>query len=370
MNVAIIYDRVTKWGGAERVLLSLHKIWPNAPLYTAVYDRARAGWADVFTVQPSFLQKIPLAKHIHEFLPWATPLAFEAFDLNAYDVVLSVTSAEAKYVITRPGTVHICYCLTPTRYLWSGYTQYQDYPGLGIVSPVVRFFHRLMAPRLRQWDLVGSSRPDYYLAISNRVASRIKTYYRRDTAKVIYPPVDTHMFSREKKTKPLQTPYFLTVSRLVGYKRVDILVDAFNYLKWPLVIIGQGRDAARLRRKAGNSITFIPRVSDADLVSWYQHCEAFVYAAEEDFGIAAVEALAAGKPVIAYGNSALNEIVSPGKTGELFGEQTSQSLVVALKRFKSRWYDTSLCKKSADRFSEARFRQEMKNTVTGIYNTI
>lgn len=370
MNVAIVYDRVTKWGGAERVLLALHRIWPKAPLYTAVYDPHNAKWARVFKVRPSFLQKIPFANKAHELLPWATPVAFESFDLDGYDVVLSVTSSDAKYVLTKPDTLHVCYCLTPTRYLWSGYLEYQEHPGLGAASGIARYVHKRMTPRLRDWDLVASSRPDYYIAISERVRDRIRTYYGRDPLKVIYPPVNTQVFAKKTHPPAFEGEYFLTVSRLVGYKRIDIIIQAFNELGWQLVIIGAGRDARRLRSLAGRNILFLKNVPDRELASWYQHCRAFVYAADEDFGIAPVEALSAGKPIVAYKNSAVAEMIQDGETGELFSRQTVFDLVNALKRAKSRWYDSSLCTARAREFSEARFRGEMKDVVTGLYNKL
>ncbi len=370
MKLAIVYDRVTKWGGAERVLLALHRLWPRAPLYTAVYDRAGARWADVFEVHPSFLQKIPFAKNIHELLPWATPMAFESFSLDEYDVVLSVTSAEAKYVVTKPQTLHICYCLTPTRYLWSGYQEYQTNPGLGLVSPIARFAHRQLTPILQSWDLVAANRPDYYVAISDRVSERIQKYYAKNPVKVIYPPVDTRFFIKKAKAPSYRGEYFLTVSRLVGYKRVDIIIDAFNELGWPLVIIGDGRDGRRLRKMARSNIMFFHGISNEELASWYQYSQAFVYAADEDFGIAPAEALASGKPVVAYRGSGVAEVVSEGKTGELFDQQSTLSVIDALKRVKKRWYDSSLCRIQAQRFSEERFMREMKGIVTELSNTI
>jgi len=169
MKVALVYDRVNKWGGAERVLLALHEIWPDAPLYTAVYDPKRAPWAKVFDVRPSFLQHFPFAKSHHELYPWLTQMAFESFSFDEYDVVISVTSAEAKAIITKPRTLHVCYCLTPTRYLWSGYETYQE-----TTRGLVKQLHRWMVPHLRKWDMVASSRPDYYIAISKRVKERIE----------------------------------------------------------------------------------------------------------------------------------------------------------------------------------------------------
>lgn len=366
MKVAIVYDRVNKWGGAERVLLALHKIWPTAPLYTAVYDKNHASWADVFSVHPSFLQKIPMAKNMHELLPWATPIAFESFTFDAYDVVISVTSAEAKYIITKPTTMHICYCLTPTRYLWSGYASYQSNPGWGLIDSLVRLGLNISVRTLRRWDLIGAQRPDYYIAISNRVKQRIARYYKRRVDKVIYPPVDVLSFQQRKNNR--QGKYFITVSRLVGYKRVDLIIDAFNKLDLPLVVIGNGREKNRLIARAKQNIHFIENVTDLELAKWYLGSRAFVYAADEDFGIAAVEALASGVPLIAYRNSGLSEVLTSDKTGILYEEQSTSAIVAAVESFRDEWYDSALCRKRAEMFSAERFMIDMKETVESLYN--
>ena len=356
MNVALVYDRINKWGGAERVLMALHEMWPEAPLYTAVYDPDHARWADVFTVRATFAQYVPFAKNHHEWFPWLTPMAFESFSFDTFDVVISVTSAEAKYVITKPHTLHICYCLTPTRYLWSGHDMYAK------SSRILK----KMTPLLRKWDIVGSSRPDHYIAISEEVARRIALYYRRDVARVIYPPVHTDIFTPGKST--VKGEYFLTVSRLVGYKRVDLIIEAFNKLGWPLIIIGDGRERRRLMQMAGKNIRFIRSVTDVELARYYQKSRAFVFAGDEDFGIAAAEAQAAGIPVIAYNKGGLAEIVLPGKTGELFDEQSAEALAATLEKFSRQWYDNHSCRINAERFSKVRFMREMKDMVQELYN--
>lgn len=360
MNIALVYDRVNKFGGAERVLLALHDIWPHAPLYTAVYDARRASWANVFRVHPSFLQHMPFAKRHHEWYPWLTPMAFESFSFDTYDVVLSVTSAEAKDIITKPGTVHICYCLTPTRYLWSGKKEYE---GAGVAGDVLRVF----APTLRKWDIIAASRPDYYIAISKHVAERIEKYYKKKVEKVIYPPVDTGEFQSTKDSGD----YFLCVSRLVPYKRVDIVVSAFNHLGWPLVIIGSGSMAGGLKKRANRNIEFAGGdLTDAQLAAYYQKSRAFVAAADEDFGIASLEAQACGKPVICLRESGMAETVIAGKTGRLFDEQSVPSLVAALRAFNKEWYDTALCRTNAEKFSVSRFQKEMKATVIRLSKNI
>lgn len=369
MKVAFVYDRVNKWGGAERVLLALHKIWPEAPLFTAVYDAKRASWADVFRVHPSFLQRIPFAKYAHESLLGLTPIAFESFTFDAYDVVITVTSAEAKNVITKPDTLHICYCLTPTRYLWSGFTQYMNQPGFGIWSRGAAIGLRLLAPMLRAWDIVAASRPDYYIAISGRVKKRIEMYYHREVIDVIYPPVDTTRFQRSRAGRGNKKgSYFLTVSRLVSYKRLDILIHAFNQLGLVLVIIGDGHQKRELKGIAQSNIQFIDRhLTDSELVRYYEGCRAFVYAADEDFGLAAAEAQSVGVPVIAYRQSGVAEIVKEDVSGMLFDAQTPDSLIEAVTAFQSKVFMSAACRKQVENMNEKSFRKRMRVLVNVLY---
>lgn len=363
MKIAFVYDRVNKWGGAERVLLALHEIWPDAPLYTAVYDPKGAPWASAFDVRPSFLEYLPLAKSNHELYAWITQMAFETFSFDEYDVVISVTSAEAKAVITKPGTLHICYCLTPTRYLWSAYDTYQE------TSPAfIKQIHSYLTPKLRKWDLVAAARPDYYIAISHHVKRRIEKYYGREVDNVIYPPVDISHFELGR----LREDYYLLVSRLVGYKRVDIVVDAFNKLGWPLVVIGDGWARKALEKRAANNIRFVSHyLTDHELARYYQNCRAFIFAGDEDFGIVAAEAQACGKPVIGFRQSGISEIVLPGKTGELFSQHCAEALMKVLQTTEMKRYNAWECRENAMRFNKGRFKQEMKETVTRLYqNTL
>ena len=364
-RIAFVYDRVNKWGGAERVLLALHKIWPQAPLFTAVYDPVGAPWGHVFDVRSSFLQHFPFAKTHHEFFPWLTPFAFESFTFDEFDIVLSITSAEAKSIITKPETLHICYCLTPTRYLWSGVETYQSHPGLGPLDAIATKFHKILLPTLRSWDYIGAQRPDRYVAISHHVEDRITQYYHRSVDKVIYPPVDGDFFSVQNSArKSEQGTYYLLVARLVGFKRIDLVIDAFNALGWPLTIIGDGHERAALMARAKSNITFVPgHLTDEELFGYYQSCRAFVFAGVEDFGIVAVEAQACGKPVITYRKSGMVEIVRDGKTGIVFYEQTVESLTAALEQCEKTPYDSDLCRENALRFATKRFQKEMKQYV-------
>ncbi len=358
MKIALVYDRVNKIGGAERVLQALHEIWPEAPLYTAVYWPQGASWAANFKVIPSFLNKWPMAKKHHEIYPWLTPLAFESFDFSDFDVVISVTSAEAKGILTKPQTLHFCYCLTPTRYLWSGYQEY-------FKNNLFRFFSRPLVNYLRGWDKVAAQRPDFYVAISQEVKKRIKKYYGRDS-EVIYPPVDMNKFPISKD-KPYNSDFFLVVSRLVVYKKVDIVVQAFNQLGWPLKIIGVGNEMRRLKQMAKSNIEFLGQLTDEELLSYYQNCRALIFPQVEDFGLVPLEAQACGKPVIAFRGGGALETVLEGKTGTFFYPQTAQALIKKLKEFKIDNYQPETCRKNAQRFDKEIFKKKFKQLVEERY---
>lgn len=352
MKVAIVYDRVNKMGGAERVLLALHTLYPKAPLFTAVYDKRGAPWASVFQVHPSFLQRVPFARTHHEFFAWLTPVAFWLFDFRGFDVVISVTSAEAKNIRVPKKSLHICYCLTPTRYLWSGYGEYTRN------WTIQTFFFRLWLPVLRLLDRVAARRPNSYIAISNHVKERIRTYYHRTADAIIYPPVRTDIFTPLPHSK--QESYYLLVSRLVAYKRPDIVVDACEQLHVPLLVIGTGSELPHLQKRASPTTRFIDRnLTDEEMLQYYQNCRAFLFAGDEDFGIVAGEAQAAGKAVIAYKKSGVAEIVLDGKTGVLFDEQSVPGLVAAIQRFETMHIAPGACRIRAKQFSTERFLKEM-----------
>jgi len=367
MKIAFVYDRVNKFGGAEQVLLALHSIWPQAPLYTAVYDAKAARWANVFRVHPSFLNRLPYFRAHHELLPLVTPVAFESFSFDDYEVVISITSSDAKSIITKPDTIHICYCLTPTRYLWSGFDTYIGNVSSSWFTQLTTVGLKLLKDVLRGWDLISSSRPDYYIAISSLVKTRINFYYKRTVDEVIHPPINTDIYTPAKdKVRPSFLPpqYFLVVSRFVKYKRIDLIIDACNDLKLPLVIIGGGREAHSLRRRAGKTVQFVSnKLTTEELAKYYQYCEAFVFAAEEDFGIVAGEAQSSGKPVIAFKKSGIADIVVDGKTGILYDEQSKESLIDALLKFNNIKFDSMKCRQRALQFSQSVFEEKIRHFV-------
>lgn len=356
MKVALVYDRVNKWGGAERVMLALHDLFPDAPLYTSVYNSKTAGWADEFTVKPSFLQGFPLAKNMHEIYPLLMPIAFESFTFDEYDLVISVTSEAAKGILTKPSTAHLCYCLTPTRYLWSGYEEYFD-------SELSREFSYPAIAYLRQWDRMASSRPDHLIAISEEVRRRIQHYYGRDS-QVIYPPVS--LFSGEAVRKKEES-YFLVVSRLVSYKRIDLAIEACNTLQLPLKIIGIGGELQRLQKLAGPTIEFLGSVPDDKLRAYYRGAKALLFPGFEDFGITMAEAAGFGVPVIAYKAGGAVEIIKDGETGLLFSPQTKEALVTALKKFQTISFNTKILRDQAEHFSQERFQKQFLEALAHLF---
>lgn len=365
MKVALVYDRVNKIGGAERVLTALHEIYPKAPLFTAVYHPKNASWAKGWDVRPSFLNRFPLAKSTHELYPWLTPLAFESFDLTDFDIVINVTSAEAKGIITKPNTLHICYLLTPTQYLWINPKLYEE-----AIPRILRPLSKPVISYLKTWDKVASQRADIMIAISKTVQNRIKKYYNRDS-EVIYPPVDIKKFMLKPKgaTIPPAHNYYLIVSRIVPHKRLDLAIDACNELKVPLIIVGTGLAMRKLRARAGPTIQFVGKLTDQELVLYYQRCSALIFPQEEDFGISVVEAQAAGKPVIAFNRGGATEIIRTGKTGIFFSKQTKSSLISAIRKFENLSFESKDCQNNAIRFAKERFTKQFIIKVSEIWES-
>lgn len=364
-KVAIVYDRVNKWGGAERVLLTLHEMFPKAYLYTSLYDYKKAPWAKAFPkVITSFLQKIPFVKGNHELIGWLMPLAFETFNFDKYDLVISVTSEAAKGIITNPKTLHVCYMLTPTRYLWSHYNLY-------FRNPILKFISKPVVNYLRRWDKIASSRPDEIIAISTEVQSRIKKYYKK-LSHVVFPPVelldvanvndkDLNIYEEKK--------HYLVVSRLVSYKKVDLIIKTFNKLKLPLVIIGTGSNLLKLKSIAKKNIKFVGKVSDEELVKYYKSSFALIMAQEEDFGITSIEAQSCGTPVIAYNKGGAKDTVKDGVTGVLFNKQNIASLTQAIAKCSKISFNHNYLVNNAKNFSKERFRSKLQRSLVRAYTS-
>lgn len=357
-RIAIVYDSVNKWGGAEVVLTALHQLYPDAPLFTAVYNSKTAGWANIFPqVIPSFLQKFPLAKSHRDYYPYLTPLAFETLDLRDFDAVISVTSADAKGIITSPNTFHFCYCLTPTRYLWSHYKEYKQQ-----VPFPLRPFSELGFNYLKRWDLIAAARPDVYAAISKTVQTRISDYYHRESH-IIYPPADLEQYATE--TQPLiSEPYYLYVGRLVSYKNPELIVRAFSHMQKKLVVVGTGPLEKKLKAIAGPTIQFVGFATSTQLASYYQHAKALVFFHEEDYGIVPVEAQSVGLPVIGIKRGGVSETVISGKTGILVDKADSHELVDAIENFNLSDFDVEYIKTHALQFSKERFLSRFAKVFT------
>ena len=353
MKVALVHDYLNQMGGAERVVMAFHQIFPDAPIYTSIYDPQRVDPAfQEMDIRTSFMQKFPLVTRHHQpYLPFY-PFAMESLDLRDYELVLSSSSAFGKGVITGPRTMHICYCHTPMRWCWN-YREYVEREQLGGMARLVL---PLLISGLRVWDQVSAMRVDHFIANSPVVAERIQKYYRRD-AVVIPPPVEVSRFSFDPDIEV--EDYFLIISRLIPYKRIDLAIEACNRLRLPLVIIGDGRDLERLKRLAGPTIRFLGRLSDQEVLHYYARCRALLFPGEEDFGITPLEAQACGRPVIAYGSGGALASVVEGITGVFFYEQTVDSLATALASFDERRYVPQTIRSHALEFDMPRFHRRI-----------
>ncbi|MEI6581409.1 MAG: glycosyltransferase [bacterium] len=361
LRVAIVHDWLVGLGGAERVVEAILKLFPQADLYTSVYDASKLKLFKDRKVHTTFLQNWPLASSKHQLFAALRPLAFESLELSGYDLVISSSSAEAKGVITPTETLHICYIHTPVRYYWSAYDDYLASPGFGLLNPLVRLVMPTMVKKLKRWDYAAAQRPDSLLANSKEVSGRILKYYNRQS-KVINPPVDFDRLSRIDRNKK---DYFLVVSRLVPYKRIDLAIRACNDLKKKLIIAGTGPELLKYKKSSGDTIEFIENPSDAKVNQLYSGAKAFIFSAEEDFGITPVEAMASGVPVICFAKGGATETVIDGVTGIYHSQQTVASLVEAIQKFEKTSFDEKEIVKRAKMFSEDRFLNELGGYVVG-----
>jgi glycosyltransferase involved in cell wall biosynthesis len=355
MKIALVHDFLMQDGGAERVLSVLAEIWPDAPIFTVVADKR---WQKEFgshKINTSFLEKLPFGRRFYQaYLPFI-PLAVKKFNLADFDVILSSSSAFAKGIKTPKNSLHICYCHTPTRYLWNDTCSYLE------ELPYSEFVKKMILeifPLLRKWDIRAANSPQFLIANSKTVERRIGRYYGR-TSDIIYPPVETGKFHTAEKIGN----YFLIGGRLVSYKRFDLAIEAFNRLGMPLKIFGAGREYKKLKSIAKKNIEFLGAVSENEKAKLLGEALAFIYPQEEDFGLTAVEAMASGRPVIAYAKGGALETVIPGLTGELFSDQTWEALAFTIFKFKPENYNPEAIRNFALQFDKEVFKERISQYV-------
>jgi len=358
MKVAIVHYWLVSMRGGEKVVELLCDIFPQADIFTLVYDPITiSDKINQHNIITSFIQKLPygVAKY-QQYLP-LHPFAIEQFDLSNYNLVISSESGIAKGTILSPSVCHICYCHSPMRYIWNMYHEYKKH-----LSPWKRFFWALISNYMRQWDYVNSQRVDYFIANSKNVQRRIKRYYNRKS-EVIYPPLELAKYHSQPSDD-----FFLFVGQLNPYKKADLTVHTFNRLKKKLVIIGDGPQRKELNRLAGSNILLLGKQSDETVIDYYSRCKAFIFPGEEDFGISPLEAMASGKPVIAFGKGGALESVIEGKTGVFFYEQTETSLIQAINKAEKIKWDVNLIRERVKEFDAGIVRGKLKNFIIEKYS--
>ena len=362
MKVAIVCDWLTNVGGAERVLKAIHDIYPKAPIYTSKYDKKGITWFEDADVHTGWLQIFPTC--FRRILGPLRQIYFNHLDLSSYDIIISVTGAEAKSV-KKGDAIHFCYCHVPTQYYWQFYDKYIKNPGFGILNPVIRFFFKLLVKPLRKADLKAAQKPDYYITISSYASNLIKKYYHQDSI-IIHPPVAVEEFrSNIKKEIKEEKKNFIITSRQVNWKRIDLAIEACKKTNTNLTVVGFGSEHNNLVKLAANSshITFKPQMTKSELKKEIEKADGFIFPSHEPFGIAPVEALAVGCPVIAYGKGGALDYIKEGKNGIFFNKQTVNSLAEAINRFKTMKFKTADVIKSAEEFDEKLFVKKLKGFI-------
>ena len=360
MKIALVHDYLVQYGGAERVLEAFTEIFPKAPIFTMVYDKKLMnGFFEDKKIRSSFLQKIPFIGSHHRLFPLLMPIAIEQFDLSEFDIVLSDSNSYAKGVITNPNTLHITYCHTPMRYAWDDCHKYlREFKYSKLTKKLVPFAMNY----IRLWDKISADRPDEYVANSNFVSMRIKKYYNKDSF-VINPPVNMNNFNISEKIED----YYLMTGRALPYKRFDIAIKAFNKLGLPLKIIGKGPETDRLKKIAKSNVEFLGYLSDKQTSSYFSRCKAFIFPPEEDFGITPLEAMACGRPVIAFKGGGALETVIENKTGIFFNEQTAESIEKSVKSFDHKKFDSKEIRDHAMKFDKEIFKKKIREFVEEKY---
>ena len=352
MRVAIVHDYLNQYGGAERVLDELKLMYPDAPVYVSIHDpRRMPDRYRQWDIRASWLNRVPLANRKHQMLLPFYPMAFEGFDFSDYDLVVSSSSGFAHGVLTQPDTLNVCYCHSPPRFLWD----YHRYAEREHLSRPARALLASQLIKLRQWDRSSANRTDVWVSTSKVVQKRIQRTYSQPSS-IIPPPVDTSRFA----VGDGNGGFYLMLMRLVGWKRPDIVVDACTRLSLNLVVAGDGRALDSLKERAGPTIRFVGRVNDTQMRELYRDCTAFILPSEEDFGITPLEAMASGRPVIAYGRGGVLDTVVPGHTGEFFEEQSADSVAAALTSFKPHHYDPDTIRQHSEAFDSVVFRRRLR----------
>jgi glycosyltransferase involved in cell wall biosynthesis len=364
MKIAIVHDYLNQYGGAERCVEVFHELFPEAPIYTSIYlsDQMPESFLKM-DIRVSFMQKFPFLKqHFKKYLLFF-PLAMKSFNLKAYDVVLSSNSAFSKGVHKRVNAIHVCYCYSPMRFAWDYFRYIENEKFSFIIRMVLPFFIKL----LKRWDVKNNRAVDYFIAISSYTKDRIQRCYLRDS-EIIYPPVNVANYSISKDVGN----YFLLVARLIPYKRIDIVIDAFNKLNLPIRIIGDGHFRSRLEKISESNIRYLGKVSEDALAVNYSTCRALIFPGEEDFGIVPLEAQASGRPVIAYGAGGALETIVNGVTGVFFDSQTSASLIDAVNKFIEieQSFNSEIIRNNATRFGKEIFKAKIKEFILKKYNNI
>ena len=361
MRVALVHDWLNQSGGAEDVLAALARIFPAAPIYTSIYapERVSAAFRER-DVRVSWADRLPGIHRQQQRYLLAFPFAFRGFDLSGYDIILSNKSGFCHGVRKPSGVKHICYCLTPTRYVWDlpGYLEQERF------HPALPTLMRPLMGWLQRWDRSAADGIDHFVAISSAVQRRIARFYGRDSV-IIHPPVDTDRFRPSEQ----KGDYFLVVSRLIPYKRIDLAVQACTRLNLPLIVAGDGRDRARLEALAGPMVQFVGRVPEADLPDLMARCRAFIFPGREDFGIAPVQAMASGRPVTAFAAGGALDYVQAGRTGVLFEEQSLHSLTEALHGFADDAFDEGEIREEAMRFDRGEFESRLRGFIETVWNS-
>lgn len=364
MKIALVHEWLINLAGSEKVLEAIYELYPST-IYTLIkdYKKLKNTCFENADIKTSFIQNLPKSINMYKnYLP-LFPIAIEQFDLSDYNIVISSSHCVAKGVLTNQEQIHICYCHTPVRYAWDLYHEYLSESNLNNKS-IKSIIARMILHYIRLWDYSSSNRPDYYISNSKYISERIKKVYNKEST-VIYPPVDTHKFELYEKKED----FYLTVSRIAPYKKIDLLVETFNNLpEKKLIVIGDGEDLNKIKSKANKNIEILGYQSFDIVKDYMQRAKAFIYAAKEDFGIAPVEAQSCGTPVIAYKKGGVLETVIENKTGIFFEEQTTRSIINSINLFEKLEFNYNNIRIHSEKFSKSRFQKEFQENINNIIN--